>query len=402
MPETLVRIEDLPELDLDAFQADPASALDSLRPQRIVRSVRGVELIGYEVAYEALADQRLRPMSAKDFASHGATPYIAEFVDQGVFLFMEPERHKEVRKIFARAFAAKKVLGQKDAIGDTANRLVDRLLDAGRGDLVDDFTQRFASEVLCMMLGFPPEDIPGFVSAALDLRHLVYVPMAPHIPKIEGALDSLRAYAVGLLAERRRTPQDDFLSALVDAGDSQGRLTTDEVVWGTVNLLLGGIDTTNFQLASSLQHLIANGRWDQAAADADVREAAIEEAMRLTPISTILGRIVHEPTVLDGVELPVGCDVKVNLVGAGRDPERFDDPHSYRLDRGKTYFPAVFGNGVHLCIGRNLAWQELRVAVERLTNRLRDLSFTAAPEMHSWTDAFYGPVALPVTFQARS
>ncbi len=402
MTETLVKVDDLPELDLDAFRADPTATLDALRPHRIVRSIRGYEVISYDLAYELLADQRLRPMSAADFSSHGASPYIAEFVDKGIFLFMAPERHREIRKIFARAFAARRVMDHREAILDTGNSLVDRLLARGEGDLVEDFTQRFSAEVLCRLLGFPPADIPEFVHAALDLRHLVYVPMQPHIPTIEASLDTLRAYAIELLDERRRNPQGDFLSALIDTGETQGRLTTDEVVWGTVNLLLGGIDTTNFQLASTLQHLITNGVWERVASDPAIREVAIEEATRLTPISTMLGRIVHESLEIDGVTLPVGADVKINLVGAGRDPAKFADPHSYRLDRVAPFFPAAFGNGVHVCIGKNLAWQELRVGTELLTTRLTDVELSAAPTMHSWTDAFYGPYDLQVTFRARS
>ncbi|MGE0409991.1 MAG: cytochrome P450 [Amphiplicatus sp.] len=402
MTDVLSEIGKPPILDLTRFEADPASTLDELRPHRIVHSERGIEIIGCELGHKLLADGRLRPMSARDFSSHGASPYIAEFVDKGVFLFMEPERHKKIKSIFARGFAGKQVLGSHGAINQTANSLIDRLLEKGEADLVEDFTQRFAAESLCLVLGFPAADIPAFVDAALDLRHLVYVPIEPHITKIELALDTLRDYAVGLLKERRSNPGADFLSTLIAAADEQGRMTTDELVWGVVNLLLGGIDTTNFQLASSLQHMIANNIWDKAAEDAAIREAAIQEAMRLSPVATMLGRIVHEPFNIDGVEFSIGADVKVNFVGAGRDPQAYDDPHAYRLDRKTPPFPLIFGNGVHTCIGKNLAWMELRTGVERLTARLTDLEFSAEPRMHAWTEAFFGPYTLPVKFRARS
>jgi cytochrome P450 len=215
---------------------------------------------------------------------------------------------------------------------------------------------------------------------------------------IERALDTLRAYTEPLLEERRRAPKADFLSILVETEESHGRLTTDELVWGTVNLLLAGIDTTSYQLASTLMHLVTSRCWDQVAGNTDLRDGAIEEAMRLTPVPTINGRTVHEELVIDDVRIPVGADVKINLVGAGRDPAAFDEPHTYRLDRPRPYFPALFGNGIHVCIGKNLAWEELRVGVEEITKTLTDVTFTDVPPMQAWTDSFAGPFKLPVSF----
>jgi cytochrome P450 family 103 len=394
-----IHVEDLPELDLAAFRVDPAAALDAVRPHRLVRSPRGVEVIDYGLGYDLLADERLRPMHAEDFASHGASPYIADFIDNGISLYMEPERHLAVRKVFARAFAARKVIDHQAAILETANSLIDGLVSAAAGDVITDFTQRYSAEVLCRLLGIPSLDIPEFVSAALDLRYLVYIPITPHIRTIEDALDTLRAYAGRLIDDRRRRPTGDFLSTLAEA--HQGALSTDEVIWSTVNLILAGVDTTNFQLALTLLHLAAHGCWDRVAADAAAREAAIEEAMRLTPLITMLGRLVQRLAVIDDVDLPVGQDVKINLVGAGRDPQRFADPHSYRLDREPPFFPMVFSNGQYTCIGKHLAKEELRAAVGLLTTRLRPLAFSAPPVMHEWTDALYGPISMPATFLAR-
>lgn len=397
MTDTLLKAENLPELDLDAFNINPAAVLDALRPSRIVRSTRGFEVIAYDLVHELFADQRLQPMSAKDFSSHGASDYIAEFVDKGIFLFMEPERHKEIRKVFMKGFAGKQITDNREPILKIGNKLVDRLLERGEGDLVEDFTVQLSSQSLCIVVGFPPEEVEALVHAALELRKLVYVPMQPHVPDIEKALKTLHEYADGLIAERRRKPQNDFLTSLIEGG----KLTSDEVIWGTVNLLLGGIDTTNFQLASTLQHMINHDVWDNASIDPDLRNIAVEEAMRLTPVSTMLGRIVHEPLEIDGVSLPAGANVRLNMIAAGRDPARFSDPHRYNLTRKTPFFPVMFGNGPHVCIGRNLAWHELRVGTEVLTTRLKDPAFAAEPPMYNWTDAFYGPQSLPVSFRAR-
>jgi|32_taG_2_1085360.scaffolds.fasta_scaffold25094_2 cytochrome P450 len=396
-----VLIDDLPTLDLGLFETDPSAALDVLRPHRIVRSSRGLEVISYDLGYKLLGDARLRPMSAEDFVSHGATPYVAEFVNQGVFLFMPPERHARIRRIFMKGFSGKQLGKVREAISAAAHHLADRLAERGEGDLVEDFTLRLSSQSLCLMVGIPVDDIDDLVHSALDLRKLVYVPMEPHVPTIEAALRHLHSYATDLLDRRRREPQDDFLSALISGEQDGTGLSNDELVWGTVNLLLGGIDTSNFQLASIFQHLIILNEWDRVAAEPNLQEAAIEEAMRLTPVSTMLSRIVDEDFTIDGVEFQKGIAVRINMVAAGRDPDRFDSPHFYKLDRKLPSFPMMFGNGPHACIGRALAMHELRSGLDVLTSRLTDVAFRDEPTMHLRTESFFGPHSLPVTLRSR-
>lgn len=391
----------IPKLDLNLLETSPALALDHLRPHRIVQSIRGVEVISYELGHKLLGDSRLRPMSADDFVSHGATPYIAEFVNQGIFLHMPPERHARIRRIFMRGFSGSQLANVRDPIVQTAQRLADRLIERGGGDLVEDFTLRLSSESLCLMAGFPIQDIANLVDSALDLRKLVYVPMEPHVAAIEAALRHLHDYAIGLLEKRRLEPCGDFLSSLI-AGEQDGSgLTNDELVWGTVNLLLGGIDTSNFQLASVLQHLIIENLWEKAALDAKLREAAIDEAMRLTPVATMLSRVVSQTFEIDGHVLEAGSIIRINMVAAGRDPTRFSDPHEYRLDRKQPSFPMMFGNGPHSCIGRTLAMHELRTGVDVLTERLTNIKLREQPEMHLRTESFYGPHTLQISLQRR-
>lgn len=390
-------MDKLPTLDLDIFKTDPATALDAVRPHKIVGSTRGYEIIDHDLVQSLFADTRLRPMSAKDFASHGASDYIAEFVDKGIFLFMEPERHRDIRKVFMRGFAGKQITDNREGVYEIGHRLVDRLIERGEGDLLEDFSIRLSTQSLCLMVGFPVDEVEELIDSALELRKLVYVPMKPHVPDIEKALRQMHAFCDALIADRQRDPKDDFLTGLIQGG----KLTKDEVIWGTVNLLLGGIDTTNYQIASTLHHMIVQGIWEQAATDPAVRSAATDESMRLTPVATMLGRVVHEALVIDEIELPVGANVRLNMVGAGRDPTKFPAPHSFDLNRPANSFSVLFGNGSHVCIGKALAQHELKVSMEVLTERLTDVAFTAEPKMHPWTDAMRGPATLPVSFRAR-
>ena len=98
-----------------------------------------------------------------------------------------------------------------------ANARIDEFARDGLVDLVDEFTDRYPMEVLCRVLGVPPADIPRFLTAAHDLHLMAAVPMEPGFARIDQALLTLESYVVDILEQRRRDPQDDFISGLVEA-----------------------------------------------------------------------------------------------------------------------------------------------------------------------------------------
>src|SRR5262249_13008475 len=145
--------------------------------------------------------------------------------------------------------------------------------------------------VLCLLLGVPPDDIPAFHRAAIDLHLMGAVPLAPHFPRLEEALLELWAFVHGIVEQRKAQPRDDFISALITAQRDEARLTDEEVVWNLVNLLFAGQDTTRFQLASAVRVFASvPGLWDRLSADPALLPAALEEALRLRPVSQFVVR----------------------------------------------------------------------------------------------------------------
>ncbi len=399
----MIEVVDLPVLDLGSFGVDPDAELNRLRPfGQLARSLRGVEVLSHNLAEEVFRDPRFRTSSRDDYTAQGATSNLAEFVEDGVLPFLPLDRHRRVRKVFARPFAVRRIAQHRSVMDEVGERLLGELLEAGRGEMVGEFTERFSAEVLCRLLGIPVVDLPKFVGAALELRRMVLVPLEPHIHVIENSLNILHDYAETLLNERRRFPQDDFVSAFIDAEKEEGKLTPNELIWGVVNLLLAGIDTTTYQLASALQAFVVHEVWDRLWSEPEMIPAALQEAQRLAPVATSLARVPNEDLVLDGVHLPAGQNVRINLVAAGRDPDSFERPTVFDIDRPFPIFALGFGAGVHRCIGETMAWQDMVVATELLTSRLEHVTIDGFVEMHLWSDTLFGPAVLPMRFEKRS
>ncbi|TAK68825.1 MAG: cytochrome P450 [Actinomycetota bacterium] len=396
-------IEALPFFDLDAFRTDPFAVVDELHQQGalLARSDRGVEVLSRDLVRDWFKDDRFRVPNVHDYAAKGGSELLTHFVEHGDLLFMSPERHRRVRQIFARAFAVRRVREYREAIVAHGEHLLAQFAEAGEADLAVQFTSRFAPGALCSVLGIPLDEVDHFVDAAQDLRFIVAHPIAPHLDRLDKCLGTLHDYVVPLLAERTARPREDYLTDLIAAA-GDGRLTPDELVWGTVNLLLAGSDTTARQLASSLYFMIAEGIWEQMAAEPDQIRTAIDESTRLLPVAFVLVRVPLVDVVVGGTRIPAGTTVLLNNFAAGRDPAAFDAPATFSLDRKLPIFPTVFGAGPHHCIGEQLAWLEMTSGAQLLTGALTDLQFAADTTFQTWTEPFSGPIAMPVTFSRRS
>ena len=107
--------------------------------------------------------------------------------------------------------------------------------------------------------------------------------------------------------------------------------------------------------------------WQQMLEDRSLVPAAVIEALRLYPRTGVVSKVATEDIELGGTVIPAGSDVHVAVWSANRDPERFEDPLAYRLDRERNQ-PLTFSTGTHNCLGQGLA----KVEMEEVLNFLLD------------------------------
>src|SRR5271154_1246837 len=276
-----------------------------------------------------------------------------------------------------------------------------------RCEFVEAFAKPYPSLTIAAVMGAPLEDAPrlhhwsNWIQRQFDAGS-----MASEQESIERAVEEFYEYAHELVRARRESPGDDLISKLIDAADpahQPERLSDIECVNLVFNVLVGGVDTSQSQLAHAIRLLAEHpDQWELLAERPSLAPQAVEEALRFEPITPFTARILTEEVSFRDVTFPEGTVLMVcaftgnrDLEGdaAGKsDPNRFDITADYGRAR-----PLTFGAGVHYCLGANLARVELQEGLAFLAQRLRGLELDGEPVFES-VSGIYGLAELPIAF----
>jgi cytochrome P450 len=216
--------------------------------------------------------------------------------------------------------------------------------------------------------------------------------------EIERAVAEFYAYEDELIARRRPAPGDDLISALIAAEEAGDRLSDDELRNLALNVLVGGVDTSQSQLAHAIRLLASHpDQWELLRSDPrGLASVAVEEALRFEPITPFTARILVDQVEHRGVTFPAGSIVLVSAWHANREgvePDRFD----LTAERGGARL-LTFGAGIHYCVGANLARAEMQEGLAFLAERVRTLALDGEPEFGT-PSGIYGLEKLPLKLE---
>jgi cytochrome P450 len=396
--------EDLPEIDVlgQAFHDDALAVLRKARAQgTLARSRRGVEVLDYDTVAALVSDDRLDSQNAGVYARMGGPRSLLEFAEDGLLVGMSGEKHRRIRRVFSAAFRVRHVQSQRPLMREAAADLA-AAWASDSCEFVRDFSSPFPMHVLCRLLGVPVEDIPLFTAAATELHLLAAVPLAPGFPRIDAALQTLSEYITGLVRRRRDEPRDDIVTSLITVQESEGRLTDSELAWNLVNLIFAGQDTTRYQLASVVRAVAqAPGAWERLATEPELIPAAVEEALRLYPVTRFIVRIPRDDLIIGDLRVRRGRRVILNLLAASRDPSRFERPDEFLLPRPEPHFSVPFGWGMHHCLGATLAEVEMEEALRLLIESYQDVRVIGIPAMTPPAGMLHGPESMLLQFAKK-
>jgi len=273
-----------------------------------------------------------------------------------------------------------------------------------RCEFVEAFAKPYPSQTIASVMGAPIADAPKLHHWSNWIqRQFDAVSMASQRDEIERAVEEFYSYARELVQARREDPGDDLISTLIAAADPAhppAKLSDVECINLVFNVLAGGVDTTQSQLAHAIRLLAEHPeQWAALRADPSLASAAVEEALRYEPITPFTARIVDEEITFRDVTFPVETIVMVCAFTGNRDldehagtgtAETFD----ITAERGGAR-ALTFGAGVHYCLGANLARVELQEALAFLGERFEGLELDGEPQFESIT-GIYGLGKLPV------
>lgn len=295
-----------------------------------------------------------------------ATGRHAEFASS--FLAMDAPRHTRMRNLVSRGFTPRRVSQIEPRIRALAAEYLDPLRGMSEIDAVGDFAARLPMDVISELLDVPRDErdaLRGWADAMLHREEGVQ-----DVPPegVEGFFN-LRAYFTGLIAERRRRPGTDLVSALFDAEIDGEKLSDDEIIAFCNLMIVAGNETTTKLIANCVYWLWRHPDQERlVAADVGLIPGWIEETLRYDNSTQIIARTATSDFEVRGVPIPRDSRVLLLIGSANRDPAAFDDPDRYDVRRIQTEMMS-FGHGTHFCLGASLARLETRVSLEEFRQR---------------------------------
>jgi cytochrome P450 len=288
----------------------------------------------------------------------------------------------------------------RGGIQSLADALIGRLHERTEFDLVDDFALALSLGVICKIMGIPSEEEADVRRWSLAIANGINFREGPAaIEAGSVATLHLMDYFRLLFARRRQRPGHDLVSALLDAGEKEGRLDEEETLAMCIQVIFAGHETSVNFIANSMLALF-NHPMQRARLQGNpaLLRGAVSELLRFAgSVQTTAARRPREDISLGGKWIRAGQPVIAFIGAANRDPSVFPDPHHLDIRRSAGGHLA-FGWGIHACLGGTLARMEAEVAISSLMQRWPDLHLKAG-HVPRWRQhvVLRGPEALPVS-----
>jgi len=320
-------------------------------------------------------------------------------------LLSDPPKHTRLKQIVNKAFTPRMIEGRRQRIQEICHSFIDRVIDRGELDVMEDLATMLPGWAITDILGVPYEDQPRFTRWARD-QVLIYDRAGMTQDRVgimrqgQQSMLEMRAYLQEVIEARRQDPQDDLITELIQAEEQGDRLSTDELFGMCVALLVGGNNSTAHLIGNAILTLIRHPEaLERLRADPDLIRPATEEVMRYDSPVQATSRVVRETMEYGGQVFEAGQGIVV-LVGSGnRDESQFPDPTTFDLTRQPNRH-LTFAHGPHYCLGVSIARTVGQVGILTLVQRCTDLKLVN--EQVEWLPgfAFRGPATLPITFRA--
>jgi cytochrome P450 len=383
----------------DPFAAPPEYAQWRDRcPVQKVRFPNGQEvwaITTHEGVREVLSKHDLEDLTTDRYAPNFPALRAGVGASRDNITWLDEPEHGRLRRMLAPHFTYKKAVAMRAGIQASVDRTLDEMIAAGPPcELNNSFSLVIPSLVLCQLLGVDYKHHQFFqdVTDKLLSRDTTREEFGP-------LFESLERFVTEIVEDQAKDPNpDEVLGDLLLNHEPTGRITRRQIVGLAMNLVIAGHETTATTISMTFIQLRRTGQWDQLVADPTLAPKFVEEALRTQSISDFtLPRLAKRDFELQGEKIQAGEGVLPLLAAANHDPAAFED--STALDPSRKNRQHVgFGNGVHVCLGQNIARVELDVVFQTLARRLPTLQLDCAEEDLEWKhDGFvFGIRQVPV------
>ena len=298
--------------------------------------------------------------------------------DTTTMLFLNPPDHTRIRSLVARAFTPRRVEELRGRIDELLTPILDEVADAGECDIMSTLAVPFPVAVISALLGVPQDPTGNFTSLVRDMTSFIDAAAdETAITRAEAAAVEMAGYFLEMIEEKRATPDDGLLSALIQVEAEGERLSEDELLANTLLMYAAGFETTSNLIGNGLRALLAHP--DELArlrSDRSLMSSAVQEILRFDIPVQLNVRFALQDDQLFGAPVPRGTAVMILQGSGNHDPAAYDRPERFDVGRfaGEGVpAPLSFGWGAHHCLGAHLARAEGEIVLGALLDRFEHI-----------------------------
>lgn len=333
-------------------------------------------------------------MIAELYAIHEGP--LREEIDRNI-LHIDGDDHRRLRNLLNPSFTPRAADRWRPAMRQLIADVWSPVADDGQCDFVAAVAKTYPALTIATVMGAPPEDAERLADWSNWIQRQFDGPsLMTERPRIEQAVVEFYAWCAELLRRRRAAPGDDLVSTLIAAEEDGDRLSDVELLNLVLNVLIGGVDTTQSQLAHAIRLFASHPeQWELLGRQPELVPRAVDEALRHEPITPFTARILTDDVTYRDCTFPAGtvvmiCSFTGNRDGAG------DPAFDITAERGNARL-MTFGAGIHFCVGANIARAEMEEALRFLAPRMPGLRLAGEPRFGT-VQGIYQLDALPVAW----
>ena len=318
-------------------------------------------------------------------------------------LNMDPPDHGKYRRVVAKWFTPRTVQVWQPKVGKLTREILDKAAEKRELDFVAEVSAPITIAVIALMLGVPEQDwhlLFRWTNEIIAAEDPEYRKGRTVVETSLAAQTDLFRYFAALAEDRKKSPQDDILSVVVQGQVDGKPLPVLELLSYYFLLVVAGNETTRNAMTGGVQELIDNpGELAKMVATPGLVDGMVEETVRwVTPVNQFARTATRDVQVRDQL-VKQGQSVCLFYCSGNRDEEIFEDPFTFRIDRNPNNHIG-FGRGEHVCLGAHLARLELRLLFDQLRQRL--VSIERAAPVDRMLSSFIGGIKrAPIRWELR-
>ncbi|MEH6889550.1 cytochrome P450 [Bacillus sp. JJ864] len=381
------------QLTSSAFKHEAYNLYKELRtshpvyPLSIGEQSQGWLITRYEDAISLLKDMRLMKNVENVFPKdeEAKAPFSLEnrkYLNKHM-LNSDPPDHSRLRSLVQKAFTPKMILQLEDRIEHIADTLLNKVESNHSMNLISDYAFPLPIIVISELLGVPQEDQHKF---RVWSQAIIDSPNTPEsLQENKKQLEEFREYIQYLTDKKRKNPQNDLISLLIQAENEGAKLSITELYSTIMLLIVAGHETTVNLITNMMFVLLEHPiQLQMLRQNLNLMDSAIEESLRFySPVELTTLRWAAEPFTLHGENINIKDRIIISIASANRDEKVFENADVFDITR-KNNRHIAFGHGNHFCLGAPLARLEAKVAISTLLRRKPNIQMQGEKGKIKW------------------